>query len=221
MGIRQYIKEIWLELWNPDSRIWQLIDRILFALLPVIALLSVIISKTTKITEGWRDIMTNLIWIIPLAVWLLFLLLVVPYRLASKYHRQRNEAQELYKPIEELANIKSGDIVKGRDINVSLMFQKLNSNPTREAERHNILDNVTFDHCNLHGPCLITFEGEWGISACGFFGIGKIKANVPLQQATEGLGKFVHCRFRFCNFHNMSFYLIEKDMAEFSKICKP
>lgn len=137
------------------------------------------------------------------------------------FRKQRDEARKLYEPIKELTNIKSGNTIEGKDINVSLMFQQLNSNPTREAERHNILDNVTFDHCNLHGPCLITFEGEWEISDCGFFGIGKIKANIPLQQATEGLGKFVHCRFRFCNFHNMSFYLTEKDMAEFSKIRKP
>jgi len=137
------------------------------------------------------------------------------------FKKQRDEVRKLYEPIKELATIKSGDTIKGKDINVSLMFQQLNSNPTREAERHNILDNVTFAHCNLHGPCLITFEGEWEISDCGFFGIGKIKANIPLQQATEGLGKFVHCRFRFCNFHNMSFYLTENNMAEFSKIRKP
>jgi hypothetical protein len=77
------------------------------------------------------------------------------------FKKQRDEVRKLYEPIKELANIKPGDTIKGKDINVSLMFRKLNSNPTREAERHNILDNVTFDYCNLHGPCLITFEGEW------------------------------------------------------------
>jgi hypothetical protein len=157
-------------------------------------------------------------WDIALVVGGAILFLVVSF---LAFHRVRMGRDKEKEQIEQLKQIKDGDVISGKDINVSLMFQQLNSNPIREAERHNILDNVTFDHCNLHGPCLITFEGEWEISDCGFFGIGKIKANIPLQQATEGLGKFVHCRFRFCNFHNMSFYLIEKDMAEFSKIRKP
>lgn len=157
-------------------------------------------------------------WDIALVVGGAILFLVVSFLAFLRVRMERDKEKE---QIEQLKQIKDGDVISGKDINVSLMFQQLNSNPTREAERHNILDNVTFDHCNLHGPCLITFEGEWEISDCGFFGIGKIKANIPLQQATEGLGKFVHCRFRFCNFHNTSFYLTEKDMAEFSKIRKP
>jgi hypothetical protein len=157
-------------------------------------------------------------WDIALVVGGAILFLAVSF---LAFHRVRMERDKEKEQIEQLKQIKDGDVISRKDINVSLMFQQLNSNPTREAERHNILDNVTFDHCNLYGPCLITFEGEWEISDCSFFGIGKIKANIPLQQATEGLGKFVHCRFRFCDFHNMSFYLTEKDMDEFSKILKP
>jgi hypothetical protein len=44
--------------------------------------------------------MTSLAWIIPLSIWFLFILLVVPYRLASKYSRQRDEARHA---IEELS----------------------------------------------------------------------------------------------------------------------
>lgn len=35
--------------------------------------------------------MANLAWVIPLALWLLFCLLVVPYKLAGKYKKQENE----------------------------------------------------------------------------------------------------------------------------------
>jgi hypothetical protein len=49
--------------------------------------------------------MTNLAWIIPLSIWALFLLLVVPYRLAGKYKRQRNLAKNSVTNLqEEIAN---------------------------------------------------------------------------------------------------------------------
>jgi hypothetical protein len=91
MGIRSYFKECWIELWNPDNRTWQYVDRIFFLLLPIVAL-SVFIFNTLKLRE-WGEIMANLAWIIPFSIWLLFLLLVVPYRLANKYQYQRNELQ--------------------------------------------------------------------------------------------------------------------------------
>ncbi len=42
--------------------------------------------------------MTDLVWLIPLSIWLLFILVVVPYRLTSKYKRQRDEARTLLTP---------------------------------------------------------------------------------------------------------------------------
>ena len=107
----EYIKVFWIELWNPDSRAWQYIDRILFILLPVSSLLAGIF-KNSKQPE-WGDIMTNLVWIIPLSIWLLFILLVVPFRLVNKYYRQAQEVSktkfnapiiEYIKPLKEIIN---------------------------------------------------------------------------------------------------------------------
>lgn len=89
MVITVYIKECWRELWNPNSRAWQYIDRILFILLPIITVISLRIPKGYE--EQW-GIMLNLAWIIPLSIWLFVLLLLVPYKVASKYKRQWNEA---------------------------------------------------------------------------------------------------------------------------------
>jgi len=96
MEVRGYIREFWSELWNPDNRVWQFIDRILFLLLPVITLLLVIIPKAQR----WKDIMTNLTWIIPLSIWILFLLLIVPYRLANKKQQELNVAKQKIQELE-------------------------------------------------------------------------------------------------------------------------
>ena len=77
MGIRQYIKETWSELWNPDSRPWRYIGRILFPLLPIISLLAILIP------QKWVGIMTSLI---PLSIWFAFIFFVVPYKLVCKYY---------------------------------------------------------------------------------------------------------------------------------------
>lgn len=84
MGIRQYIKEAWNELWNPDSRPWRYIGRILFPLLPIISLLGILIP------QKWVGIMTILI---PLSIWFAFIFFVVPYKLVCKYHSRYDEAK--------------------------------------------------------------------------------------------------------------------------------
>lgn len=87
MGIKEYIKEWWGELWNSDSSAWQVVDRILFILIPIILFTLIIIPKDS-ISQLWRDTVTNLSWIIPLSIWVIFLLIIVPFRLASKYKKQ-------------------------------------------------------------------------------------------------------------------------------------
>ncbi|MFC1941088.1 hypothetical protein ACFLWL_01575 [Chloroflexota bacterium] len=86
MGIINYIREYWSNLWNPDARTWQYIDRILFVILPFTSLILFITPVSTS--KGWISAMLNLVWVIPLGIWLLFVLLVVPYRMVSKYHRR-------------------------------------------------------------------------------------------------------------------------------------
>lgn len=93
--VKEYIKDCWRELWNPDSRVWQYIDRIAFMLLPLISLVFAIIFKASDESESWRVMMANLAWVIPLLIWFLVLLVVVPYKVANKYKLQFNEARAL------------------------------------------------------------------------------------------------------------------------------
>jgi hypothetical protein len=78
------VKDWWKELWNPDNRIWQFVDRALFVFLPLVALF---LFFTPNIPQGWKDIMSNLMWLIPLSIWVLFSLTVIPLKLASRYKR--------------------------------------------------------------------------------------------------------------------------------------
>jgi hypothetical protein len=82
MRTTKYIKEYWQEMWNPDSRQWQIIDRILFPVLPALTFTAYLLPR------AWGSTMSNLVWIVPLAVWVMFFVLFVPYRLVSKYHNK-------------------------------------------------------------------------------------------------------------------------------------
>jgi len=128
------------------------------------------------------------------------------------FKKQRDEARELYEPIKELANIKSGDTIKEKDINVSLMFEQLKS-------KH--LANVTFEHCVLRGPCTIALKNN-NFHGCDFgsnFADRLIKGETGKQYF--GMGVFVHCKFNFCEFANISFLLLEEEIKRFlSKVVK-
>ena len=95
MRIGAYIKEHWKELWNPDSSAWQRTDRILFVALPIVSLVLSLIPSEPE-PQSWRSTMLSFAWVIPLVVWGLFLLVVVPYRLVSRYHcKHESVIQEL------------------------------------------------------------------------------------------------------------------------------
>lgn len=105
--------------------------------------------------------------------------------------------------IDELTNIKPGDVLNGKDINVSLMFQQLKSDN---------LAVVTFEHCVLRGPCTVILRGNYKINACDF------GSNLPSKLIKGetgsryfGVGVFVHCTFNFCKFDNLSFLVSEEE----------
>ena len=124
--------------------------------------------------------------------------------------KQRDEARKLYEPIEALANIKSGDIVKNKDINVPVMFQQVKTNN---------LAVVAFDHCILRGPCVVMFDGscEWhgcDMASNADLGTTLIKREVGMKYSS-GVGEFIHCKFNFCDFDNISFLLYEQQIKSF------
>ena len=138
----------------------------------------------------------------------LILLFVAVYviHLILALKRQRDEIRKLWQPIEELAQIKPGDVIKGKDINVSLMFQQLKSDN---------LVNVTFEHCTLRGPCTVVIEGNCNFNSCNF------GSNFPSKlirgetgKRYFGIGVFVHSTFNFCEFANLSFLLSEDQIKK-------
>ena len=140
----------------------------------------------------------------------LLLLLAIVYitHLILAFKKQRDETRTLYRPIEELAHIKPGDVVRKKDINVSLMFQQL---------RSDTLSNVTFEHCVLRGPCTIAIKGN-EFNSCNHTGRGNFSDRLIKAEVTRpygGIGLFVHCKFNFCEFANLSFLLPEDAMKEF------
>lgn len=125
------------------------------------------------------------------------------------FRKQRDEARKLYEPIKELANIKAGDTIKDKHINVSLMFQQL------KTDR---LANVTFDHCVFRGPCIIGFEGNNKFYATNFgarFADRLIKCEKGKRYF--GIAVFLHCDFKFCEFVETSFLMVEEEIEKFLK----
>jgi len=123
------------------------------------------------------------------------------------FKKQRDEVRKLYGPMKELANIKSGDTIKEKEINVSLMFEELKSNH---------LANVTFEHCVLRGPCIIMLEGNCEFHKCNLAsGVGATLFERKIGTKYYGVGVFVHCKFNLCNFDNLSFLLYEKQRDKF------
>jgi len=126
------------------------------------------------------------------------------------FKKQRDEVRKLYEPIKELANIKSGDTINGKDINVPTMLQQLKTNH---------LAVVTFDHCTLRGPCVVMFEGDCELHGCDMasnvdLGTTLIKREVGMKYSS-GVAVFIHCKFNFCNFDNISFLLHEQEIKSF------
>jgi hypothetical protein len=95
--IREYFWEWWQELWNSESLAWKITDRILFPVLPAIALLVSI--NRDHIPQVWRDAVMNIAVIIPLAIWLVFILFVIQYRLFAKYKQKFVELNNQYKEL--------------------------------------------------------------------------------------------------------------------------
>lgn len=87
MRAKEYTGECWAEFWNSDSKAWRVIDRLSFFLLPFISFILFVLPKFGA-NRGWDNMLVNLSWIIPLAILLLYLLIIVPYRLVGKYHRK-------------------------------------------------------------------------------------------------------------------------------------
>ena len=109
--------------------------------------------------------------------------------------------------LDELANIKEGDVVRGKDINVSLLFQKL---------QNIFLANVTFKNCKLRGPCVVVVKGNIELDGCGFRGGAHLEESLIEAQNNRkysGVGAFVHCKFQYCTFENIA-WLIPNELRD-------
>ena len=132
------------------------------------------------------------------ARWLLTI--VTPCLIAVLFLVAGVRLQQRLSSIDDLAKIKSGDIVKNKTINVSLLF---------ENRERNIVDGVTFNRCTLKGPCLVIIKGETRLSYCGLWGRGIAKYLMKAEKGRryDGIGVFVNCSFEHCRLENIAWLL--------------
>jgi len=137
--------------------------------------------------------------------WLLTI--VTPCLIAVLFLIAGVRLQHRLSAIDDLAKIKSGDIVENKTINVSLLFQN---------RERNILDGVTFRKCTLKGPYLVRIKGEIRLSYCRF-GPEDIAEYLILAEKGRrynGIGVLVNCSFKHCRFENIAWLLPNDKMYQ-------
>ena len=146
------------------------------------------------------------------AGWLLTIvtpsLIAILFLIAGVWLKHRLDA------IDDLAKIKTGDTVRNKVINVSLLFEN------RELC---MVDNVTFIKCIFKGPCLVAMKGQNGVSRCSYWGSEDYSEHLILSDENRkynGIGIFIHCNFEFCRFENIAWLLNQKMYDKFLKIPK-
>ncbi len=108
---------------------------------------------------------------------------------------------------DRLANIKSGDVVKNKDLNLSLLVQ-----PRKKLA----LANITFERCKFYGPCTVGILGNIELIGCGFFSGRKLDDMIiEVKEARDfaGIAAFVYCKFHYCEFYDIS-WLVDKTIAD-------
>ena len=103
------------------------------------------------------------------------------------------------KASDKLANIKSGDTVKGQVISISRLFDN------RDGY---IVDGITFRQCTLKGPGIVAVRGETRLSYCSIWRHGgELKDYLILAEKNRtyrGIGILVNCTFEHCRFENFT-----------------
>lgn len=144
-----------------------------------------------------------------------WLTIVTPSLIAILFLIAGVRLQHRLSAIDDLARIKSGDIVKGQIISVALLF---------ENRERNILDGITFSKCTLKGPCLVVVKGENHFSYCGFWGADISEYLILAEKGRKynGIGVFVNCTFKHCRFENIAWLLpndtIYQQFLSFTKV---
>jgi hypothetical protein len=134
-------------------------------------------------------------------------------KMIAELKERINLSEQITESIKELANIKPGDIIQGKTINVSLMFEQLK--PT-----HLVLSDITFVQCTLVGPCIITLI-KCSING-GNLGVGGklddvVIAVPPQGRRYFGIAGFLNCHFKFCTFKDVGFLLSKGDIENLKK----
>ncbi len=67
------------------------------------------------------------------------------------------------------------------------------------------ISNIIFDHCVFKGPSAITWIGNTEVKGCGFAGrLEDMWIIAEPNRKYMGVGVFVHCKFKYCEFGNLA-----------------
>ncbi len=103
---------------------------------------------------------------------------------------------ETYQPIKELASFKSGDVVKGKKFNVSLLFNQMNTS---------VVSKITFENCTFAGPAVLMLIGnETETTGTSFGGtLDNVVVKAEPGKGYLGMCVFLNCKIRNCVFQNI------------------
>ena len=107
-----------------------------------------------------------------------------------------NQAELISIPIMELRNIKRGDIIKNKEVNVSMMFQQLNTQ---------IITDVTFDHCKLNGPAVLALVDNCLLksNSLGKATLEDMIIRAETNRRYVGICGLLNCNILYCDFDNI------------------
>lgn len=180
--------------------------------------------RHVKSLWGWADLFVRLFIILGIffsagfgiaideARWLLTI--ITPSLIAILFLVAGLRLQRKLSDIEQLSNIKPGDVIENKEINISFLLER------REGC---FVDSVTFQKCTLRGPCLVTLKGENEFSYCSLWGSKDHSEHLILADESRkynGIGAFVNCNFKYCRFENIAWLLNQKQYDKFLKIHK-
>jgi hypothetical protein len=158
---------------------------------------------------NWEASAKNLLWMIPLGIFLVLLVIRLAIAPFNIYQKQQMDLRSIEKKLQEteknledarkqislsITEIIASLYIKNRDIPLASLGM---INP--------IIHDKVFDHCRIIGPAVIAAPHDGEIGFCTFQGdINSVFITTTNERIT-GIIVLKNCKFLSCDFRNVSF----------------